>query len=87
MTGSKALKTKLRKRGPKPRPRVPLQPDAIAFTIRGFQALGGPGKTKVYELGKAGVLKVFKDGAGRTMIEGNSGRALLGLKEEEEEVA
>jgi hypothetical protein len=74
-----------KKRGPyKKRTRlfVPQRPDAIAFTIRGFQLLGGPGKSKVYELAKTGALTLFKDAAGRTMITGKSGRALLGIEEE-----
>jgi hypothetical protein len=71
---------KPRKTQPRKRPRAPRglqRPDALAFTIEGFQALGGPGKTKVYELGKAGVLALFKDQIGRTLIEGDSGRAYL----------
>ena len=73
-----------KKRGPyKKRTRlfVPQRPDAIAFTLRGYQLLGGPGKSKVYELGKAGALTLFKDKAGRTMITGKSGRALLGIED------
>jgi hypothetical protein len=58
---------------------LPL-PNAIAWTIADYQALGGPGKTSIYELGKTGGLKLFKDGAGRTMVDGDSGRALLGVK-------
>jgi hypothetical protein len=67
----------------RPRPYVPQLPNAIAFTLRGFQLLGGPGKSSVYELGKAGKLEVFKDPLGRTMITGKSGRAFLGIKEEQ----
>ena len=61
---------------------APQLPNAIAFTVRGFTAVGGPGKTKIYELGKKGVLEIFKDAAGRTMITGKSARALLGVKDE-----
>jgi hypothetical protein len=39
--------------------------------------LGGPGKTKIYELANQGKLRLFKDGAGRTLVDGESGRALL----------
>ena len=77
------IKSNKRKTGPKPRPRAPQRPDALAFTIPGFQALGGPGKTKVYELGKRGILELFRDAAGRRMITGKSARALLGIKESE----
>ena len=55
---------------------LPL-PNAIAWTIPDYQALGGCGKTKIYEFGKTGKLKIFKDGTGRTMVDGDSGRALL----------
>ena len=76
--------TKPHKSQPRKRPRAPRamqRPDAIAFTVEGFQALGGPGKTKIYELGKAGVLTLFKDAIGRTLINGDSGRAYLSVKE------
>jgi hypothetical protein len=72
---------KKKKKRPSPagkkRPRAIQSPDALAFTIPGFQALGGPGKTSVYELGKRGVLKIFHDPLGRTLIEGESARAFL----------
>jgi hypothetical protein len=63
-------------------PRATQRPDALAFTVEGFQALGGPGKTKIYELGKAGVLKLYKDAIGRTLIDGDSARALLAIKDD-----
>jgi hypothetical protein len=63
------------------RPTAAQRPDALAFTIAGFQAVGGPSKTKIYELGKAGVLEMFRDAAGRTMITGKSARALLKAQE------
>ena len=47
--------------------------------IPDYQALGGPGKTTIYAKGKTGELKLFIDGAGRTMVDGDSGRALLGM--------
>jgi len=50
--------------------------------LAGYQALGGPGKTSVYELGKKGVLELFKDPLGRTLITGKSGRAFLGIPED-----
>jgi hypothetical protein len=82
MSAMTATPTKTAKRGPKPRPRVLQRPDALAFTIPGFQALGGPGRTSIYELAKAGKLTLFKDDLGRTLITGQSGRAYLGVKEE-----
>jgi hypothetical protein len=60
-------------------PRATQRPDAVAFTVEGFQAIGGPGKTTVYALGKAGILKIYKDAIGRTLITGDSARAYLGL--------
>ena len=76
-------KSKQRESKPKRlRPRVTQRPDAIAFTIAGFQAIGGCGKSMVYELAKAGTLEVFKDPIGRTLITGKSARAFLGVKEE-----
>ena len=53
------------------------RPDAIAFTVKGFQALGGPGHSKTYELGNAGILKLYKDPIGRTLIDGDSAREYL----------
>jgi hypothetical protein len=73
------------KRKSEKRPRSPSglqQPNALAFTVKGFQALGGPGHTKVYELAKAGVLKIYKDAIGRTLIDGDSGREFLRVKDE-----
>ena len=61
---------------------LPL-PNAIAWTIPDYQALGGPGKTTIYTKGKTGELKLFIDGAGRRMVDGDSGRALLGIKLED----
>jgi hypothetical protein len=74
--------TRYRKKQIRKRPRSPRatqRPDALAFTVEGFQALGGPGKTKIYELGKAGVLKLYKDAIGRTLITGDSGREYLSI--------
>ena len=56
--------------------RAPPSPDAWAFTIRDAQAMGAPGRTKLYELAKAGELKLLHV-AGRTMVCGESLRALL----------
>ncbi len=51
---------------------------AYAFTIPDAQAMGGPGRTKIYELAKGGKLKLVRV-AGRTMVDGASLRALLGI--------
>ncbi len=51
---------------------------AYAFTIPDAQAMGGPGRTKIYELAKSGKLKLLRV-AGRTMVDGASLRALLGI--------
>jgi hypothetical protein len=56
-------------------------PDAIAWTIRDYQAMGGPGRTTIYHKGKTGELKLFTDKTGRRMVDGDSGRALLSVKE------
>ena len=83
------MTTKSKKRKPKTRQRqraLPA-PHAFAYTVHDATAMGGPGKTKIYELGKTGVLELFKDAAGRRMVTGASLRALLGVKEEEDVVA
>jgi hypothetical protein len=53
-------------------------PNAFAFTIPDTQAMGGPGRTKIYDLAKSGELKLIRI-AGRTMVDGASLRALLGV--------
>jgi hypothetical protein len=50
--------------------------NALAFTIRDAQALGAPGRTKIYALFASGRLKRVKIG-GTVMICGDSLRALL----------
>jgi hypothetical protein len=83
-TPTKPHKAKPKKRGRPRSPRALQRPDAIAFTLPGFQALGGPGKTSIYELGKpGGPLKLFKDALGRTLITGDSARAYLGVLKDE----
>jgi hypothetical protein len=51
---------------------------AHAFTIPDAQAMGAPGRTKIYELAKCGKLKLLHV-AGRTLVDGASLRALLGV--------
>jgi hypothetical protein len=72
-----------RKRRPRSaNPRVPPQPNAIAFTIAAFQSMGGPGRTSIYALAKTGALELFRDPLGRTLVTGKSARAFLGVKDE-----
>ena len=68
---------------PKPRNRARALParNAFAYTIEDGQAMGLPGKTTIYELVKTGRLK-FIHVEGRTLITGESLRALLGVDEE-----
>lgn len=51
-------------------------PDAFAYNLDDFRAMGGPARTKVYELAKSGELKLIRV-AGRTKVDGDSGRELL----------
>jgi hypothetical protein len=74
------MTTKSNPKRKRTRPSAPQRPDAIAFTIAGFQSMGGPGKTSVYELGKTGKLKLYKDIIGRTLIDGDSAREYLGVR-------
>lgn len=60
------------------RARPAPSPNAFAYTIADTQAMGGPGRTKIYDLAKRGDLKLI-DVAGRTMVDGASLRALLGV--------
>ena len=52
------------------------RPDAFAFTFADAIRMSGIGRTKLYELGRAGQLRLVKV-AGRTLIEGDSLRELL----------
>lgn len=61
--------------------RAAPDPFAHAFTIRDAQAMGAPGRTKIYELGRAGKLRLLKV-AGRTLVDGQTLRALLGVTAE-----
>ncbi len=61
---------------PRARARAAARPDALAFTIPDAQSLGAPGRTTIYDLAKAGKLRLLKV-AGRTMVDGDSLRALL----------
>jgi hypothetical protein len=61
---------------PRLRKRAAPNPSAYAFTIPDGQAMGAPSTTTIYKLAKDGKLKLVRV-AGRTMIEGDSLRALL----------
>jgi hypothetical protein len=63
---------------PRKRLRAGADPMAHAFTIPDAQAMGAPGRTKIYELAKCGQLKLLHVG-GRTMVDGASLRTLLGV--------
>jgi hypothetical protein len=60
------------------RARPDPSPHAFAYTIEDAQAMGGPGRTKLYQLAKSGRLKLIHVG-GRTLVDGDSLRALLGV--------
>ena len=62
--------------------RTPARPDQIAYTIAQVQEVGGPGRTKVYELVAEGQLKLVHVG-GRSRITGASLRTLLGASDPE----
>jgi hypothetical protein len=65
--------TEKRQRG---RARAQPSRDAFAYTIADAQSLGGPGRTKMYQLAKAGRLTLIKVD-GRTLVGGDSLRSLL----------
>lgn len=79
-------KCRARKHAARKRLRALPSPDAYAFTVHDSQAMGGPGKTKLYEIAKQlkaeGKTLLFKDAAGRTMVVGDMLRELLSVKEE-----
>ena len=56
--------------------RPPPLPNALAYRIPESRLLGGPGKTRIYELAQEGKLRLVRVG-GRTLIDGDSLRALL----------
>lgn len=51
-------------------------PNALAYRVDEVPRMGGPARTKLYELAKTGQLKLVKV-AGRTLVDGDSLRALL----------
>ena len=72
MTNDKTVTAKRRLR----REDLRARPDAFAFTFADAIRMSGIGRTKLYELGRAGQLRMVKVG-GRALIEGDSLRALL----------
>ena len=51
-------------------------PNALGFRVHELRALGGPGRTKAYELIAEGRLTVHKIGA-TTIVDGDSFRRLM----------
>jgi len=51
-------------------------PNALAFRIDEVRHMGGPSRTKLYELAAEGKLRLIRV-AGRTLVHGDSLRALL----------
>ncbi len=58
------------------RPLLPPLPNALAYRIPEARLMGGPGRTRIYELAHAGKLRLVRVG-GRTLIDGDSLRTLL----------
>ncbi len=54
----------------------PPLPNALAYRIPEARLMGGPGKTRIYELAQEGKLRLVRVG-GRTLIDGDSLRTLL----------
>jgi len=76
MPSTKTPKIRKRKRARA----LPAQ-NAFAFTIEDAQAMGAPGRTTIYALAKVGRLNLIRVD-GRTLITGDSLRALLGVADE-----
>lgn len=58
------------------RERPPPLAHALAYRIDEVAQMGGPGRTKTYQLASEGKLKLVRV-AGRTLVDGDSLRALL----------
>jgi hypothetical protein len=61
-----------KRKGERPEP----LPNALAFRVDEVPRMGGPGRTKLYELAASGKLKLIRV-HGRTLVCGDSLRALL----------
>lgn len=68
-----------RSREERRRARPAPSPTAFAYTLEDAEAMGGPRRTKIYELAKRGELKLIYVG-GRTKVDGDSLRRLLGVQ-------
>ena len=55
---------------------APPMPNQLAYRIPEVRRMGGPGKTKLYELARQGKLRLVRVG-GRTLVDGDSLRTLL----------
>jgi hypothetical protein len=66
------------KRDRRNRLRARPHPMAFAYTIADAQSMGAPSRTKIYQLAKLGKLTLVR-GCGRTLVSGDSLRALLGV--------
>ena len=74
---SASLETHTTKSAPRARRVRPAPlPNALAYRLDEVQRMGGPGRTKCYELNAEGKLKFIRAG-GRTLVDGDSLRALL----------
>ncbi len=65
------------------RARAMPSPSAFAYTVEDGQAMGLPGRTKIYEIDKKlraeGKRFLFKGPGNRTMIDGDALRELYGI--------
>jgi len=77
MTTTARHATEAAAEAPRKRLRAAADPMAHAFTIQDAQSMGAPGRTKIYALAKQGRLTLLRV-AGRTLVKGDSLRALLG---------
>jgi excisionase family DNA binding protein len=64
---------------PRRRLRAAPHPYAFTYTVADTEAMCGFGRTKIYELVRAGKLRLMKVGA-RSLINGDDLRALLGVQ-------
>ena len=68
-----------RSREERRRARSAPSPTAFAYSLEDATNMGAPGRTKIYELAKRGELKLIFV-AGRTKVDGDSLRRLLGVQ-------
>jgi hypothetical protein len=71
------IKRPRRRRRKKSKSRRPApQPDQLVYRVDEVRRMGGPGRTKVYELAAAGKLRLVRVD-GMTRVDGDSLRTLL----------